>query len=246
MEWRDDGIVLAVRSHGETSAIVELLTSQHGRCLGLVRGGRSRRSRPVLQAGNIVAAHWHARLEEHLGNFTLEPIRLQAGFIMDDRFKLACLGTITALAQILPEREPHARLYEASRIIFDAIDDDMVWPMLLVRWEMGLLDELGFGLDLARCAATGGVDDLHYVSPRSGKAVSKSAALPYVDRLFELPGFLRGQSDVLVGDVVAGFRLTGHFLERHVFGPRAVQMPQSRQWLVEELARRNNAANFGS
>jgi DNA repair protein RecO (recombination protein O) len=238
MEWRDEGIILAVRNHGETSAIVELLTGLRGRCLGLVRGGRSRRLRPVLQPGNSVLAHWHARLEEHLGNLTVEPVSLRAGFIMDDRFKLAGLATLAAQAQMLPEREPHPRLYEASRIVLDAIEDDDVWPMLFVRWEMGLLDELGFGLDLATCAATGQSDDLHFVSPRSGRAVSRLAGLPYGDRLFELPGFLGGQAVTKPDDVIAGLRLTGHFLERHVFGPRAIAMPQARQWFADELLSR--------
>ncbi len=238
MQWRDEGIILGVRGHGETSAIVEALTEAHGRCLGLVRGGRSRRMRPVLQAGNIVSLHWHARLEEHLGHFQLEPVSLHAGFIMDDRLKLAGLSTLTALAQILPEREPHQRLYEAGRIIIDAFQHDDVWPLLLVRWEMGLLDELGFGLDLSKCAATGGIEDLHYVSPRSGRAVSRGAGAAYHERLFELPGFLRAQEGNSPSDVANGMRLTGHFLERHIFGPRAMTMPASRQWLAETLMSR--------
>jgi DNA repair protein RecO (recombination protein O) len=238
MEWRDEGIILGVRGHGETSAIIEVLSADHGRSLGLVRGGRSRRARPVLQAGNIVALHWYARLEEHLGNFSVEPLKLQAGFIMEDRFKLAGLSTITALSQLLPERDPHPKLYEASRLLLDAMDHDDIWPALLVRWEMGLLDELGFGLDLTKCAATGLTADLHFVSPRTGRAVSRVAAEPYGDKLFGLPGFLRGHSDVSPKDVIAGFRLTGHFLDRHIFGPRAIPMPQSRAWVEEELLKR--------
>ena len=171
MEWRDEGVILSVRRHGETSAIAEIFTAQHGRALGLVRGGRSRAQRPVLQAGNAVAAVWRARLEEQLGTYSIEPLDLRAGAIMEAPFRLAGLATITGLAQQLPEREPHPRLYAAMRVVLEAIADDTLWPALLVRWELGLLEELGFGLDLSSCAATGSRDELIYVSPRSGKAV---------------------------------------------------------------------------
>jgi DNA repair protein RecO (recombination protein O) len=238
MEWRDEGVVIGVRGHGETSAIAEILTAEHGRCLGMVRGGRSRQMRPVLQPGNLVMVTWRARLEDHLGVFQLEPLALKAGFILSYPFRLAGLSTLMALAQMLPEREPHPRLYHAAHVVLSAIEDDAVWPALLVRWEMGLLDELGFGLDLAKCAATGGVEELHYVSPRTGRAVSREAGQPYQDRLFSLPGFLRGDGEFLLGDVLAGLKLTGYFLERHVFGPRAIAMPQARQWLADGLAAR--------
>lgn len=237
MEWRDEGVVLAVRSHGETSAIAEIFTLDHGRCLGLVRGGRSRHMRPVLQAGNLVSLVWRARLEEHLGNFTLEPISLRAGFIIENALRLTGLGSLTALAQVLPEREPHPKLYHAMRIVLEAIDHDELWPALMVRWEMGLLDELGFGLDLTKCASTGQVEDLIYVSPRTGKAVSRGAGTPYHDRLFGLPDFLKGGGKASVHDVQAGFKLTGYFLERHVFGPRNTSIPQARLMLEQALAK---------
>jgi DNA repair protein RecO (recombination protein O) len=185
MEIRDEAIVLAVRNHGETAAIAEVLTAEHGRMLGLVRGGRSRQMRPVLQAGNQVNVVWRARLEEHLGTFTLEPLNLRAGFMIENGLRLAGLGAITALAQVLPEREPHPRLFNAMRVVLEAAEDDTVWPSLLVRWEIGLLDELGYGLDLSKCAATGKVEDLAYVSPKSGKAVSAGAGQPYRDKLFD-------------------------------------------------------------
>ncbi len=235
MEWRDSGIVLSCRGHGESSAIAEVLTHDHGRCLGLIRGGRSRKQRPVLQPGNVVELHWHARLEEHLGTFQVEPVDLKAGFIMDNRFRLAGLSTISGLAQVLPEREPHPKLYDGARLILDAMEDDHIWPALLVRWEMGLLDELGFGLDLHRCVVTGAQEDLIYVSPRSGRAVSEAAGRPYINQLFHLPDFLRGGVSPASRDVVSAFRITGHFLARHVFGPRAIAMPHSRQWLTETL-----------
>jgi DNA repair protein RecO (recombination protein O) len=237
MEWRDEGIILAVRNHGETSAIAEVLTEGHGRCLGLVRGGRSRMLRPVLQPGNHVDVTWRARLEEHLGHFAVEPLHLQAGLIIAEPLRLMGLSSLTALAQLLPEREPHPRLFAAMQLVLEAIDSDDIWPSLLVRWELGLLDELGFGLDLSKCAATGDMVDLAYVSPRTGRAVSSGAGKPYHEKLFQLPGFLRGEGLSGQGDVLEGLKLTGYFLERHVFGPRSVAMPQARSMLQEKLMR---------
>jgi DNA repair protein RecO (recombination protein O) len=242
MEWRDEGILLAVRSHGETSSIAEVFTQAHGRCLGIVRGGRSKQMRPVLQAGNLVSLVWRARLEEHLGNFTFEPLSLRAGFIIENALRLTGLGSLTALARMLPEREPHPKLYEAMRIVLEAIDHDELWPVLMVRWEMGLLDELGFGLDLAKCAATGDTDALVYVSPKTGRAVSRSAGQPYHDRLFGLPAFLTGGVAASYEDVCSGMRLTGYFLERHVFAPRNVPMPQARVMLEQALNKDKVAA----
>jgi len=240
MEWKDEGIVLAVRRHGETSAIVEILTAVHGRSLGLVRGGRSRRMRPVLQPGNLVMATWRARLEDHLGNFAVEPVELKAGLLIDEAMQLAALTTLAAEAQLLPEREPHPRLYEAMRVVLNALPEAETWPPLLVRWEMGLLDELGFGLDLARCAATGSTEDLIYVSPRTGRAVSRTAGEAYRDRLLVLPAFLKGRQAGLPGptDVIDGLKLTGFFLDRHLFGPRGVAAPESRHWIVTHLGSR--------
>jgi DNA repair protein RecO (recombination protein O) len=240
MEWRDEGVVLSVRRHGETSAIVELLTSQHGRSLGLVRGGRSRRQRPVLQPGNLVAAKWRARLEEHLGNFTVEAMQLDAGSIMQSPFRLAGLATLCGLAQLLPEREPHQRIYNAFRLVLESIEDDAVWPALLARWELGLLDELGFGLDLKSCAATGSNQELVYVSPKSGRAVSREAGEPYRDRLLRLPSFLHAGGSASPADILDALKLTGYFLERHVLGPRGIGPPEPRAWILEELAKRTN------
>jgi DNA repair protein RecO (recombination protein O) len=238
MEWRDQGIVIGVRGHGETSAIIDVLTEQRGRWIGLVRGGRSRRMRPLLQPGNMLSLHWHARLEEHVGTLVVEPLHLRAGFILDDQLRLAALSSLTSMAMMLPEREPHPRLYNACKLVLDAIDQDSVWPALLVRWEIGLLEELGFGLDLKRCAATGTSEDLYFVSPRTGRAVSRASGLPYADKLFLLPAFLRGESGLDAKDVVAGFALTGHFLQRHIFEPRAIEMPHQREWLTGALAAR--------
>ncbi len=238
MEWRDQGVILSVRKHGETSAIAELLTPGHGRCMGLVRGGRSRIQRPVLQPGNFVQATWRARIEDHLGTFVFEPLKLSAGTIMENSFRLTGLTTLSSLAQTLPEREPHERIYDAFRIVLDAIDNDDLWPALMVRWELGLLDELGFGLDLSKCAATGSRQDLAYVSPRTGRAVCRQAGEPYHDKLLPLPRFLLGGAVEDTADIVSGFKLTGYFLERHVFEPRGLEIPQSRQRLIDELAQR--------
>lgn len=238
MEWRDDGVILSVRRHGETSAIAEILTAEHGRSLGLVRGGRSRNMRPILQPGNLVQVTWRARIEEQLGQFVLEPLSLKAGLIMDDALRLAGLTTLTGLSQLLPEREPHAQLYAAFHVVLDAIDVDAMWPALLVRWELGLLEELGFGLDLRECASTGSTVDLCYVSPRSGRAVSRMAGDPYKVKLFPLPAFLLGQAPISTQDIVDGFNLTGYFLERHVFQPRTLLMPSSRSWMIDEIAQK--------
>ena len=238
MEWCDEGVILSVRRHGETSAIAEILTAAHGRCLGLVRGGRSRTMRPVLQAGNEVQLTWRARIEDHLGTFTLEPIMLRAGAIMAQPFRLAGLATLAGLAQLLPEREPHAPTFEAMRVVLAAIEQDDIWPALLARWEMGLLEELGFGLDLKACAATGTRDGLAFVSPRSGRAVSATAGAPYRDRLFRLPDFLRANAPANATDIVDGLRITGYFLDRHVFEPRGASPPEQRQWIIRALAER--------
>ncbi len=238
MEWRDEGVVLSVRRHGETSAIVETLTAGHGRSLGIVRGGRSRIQRPVLQPGNLVHLTWRARLEEHLGNFTIEPLSLKAGAIMEEPFRLAGLSTLAGLAQLLPEREPHQRVYDALLIILDAIEQDDVWPALLVRWEMGLLDELGFGLDLSKCAATGARQELIYVSPKTGRSVSAAAGEPYRERLLALPPFLVSSALATPADILDGFKLTGHFLSRHIFEPRGINAPEQRQWVIRNLIER--------
>ena len=246
MEWRDEGIILAVRGHGETSAIAEVFTAEHGRALGLIRGGRSRQMRPVLQPGNAVHLTWRARLEEHLGHITLEPTALRAGFIIENALRLSGLASLTALAQVLPEREPHRRLYDAMCFVLEAIDHDEVWPALLVRWEMGLLDELGFGLDLSKCASTGEEGDLIYVSPKSGKAVSARAGAPYAARLLKLPPFLKGSGAATREEVQSGFALTGYFLERDVFAARNMSMPQAREMLLQALAKSTAAVKEGA
>lgn len=239
MHWSDEGIVLGVRRHGETAAIVDILTRGHGRHLGVVRGGRSRGMRPVLQAGNLVAAQWRARIADHLGTYTVEPLALRVARLIDDRYKLAGLSTLTALAALLPEREPHGRIFEALRIAIDALDDDDVWPAVLVRFELGLLEELGFGLDLSSCAATGSRENLAYVSPRSGRAVGAGAGEKYRDRLLSLPELLLGSQAAAPSSrsVAEGLILTGYFLDQHVFRPRGLAAPTSRDYVLERLKR---------
>ena len=240
MEWTDAGIVLSVRSHGETGAILEALTRERGRHLGLIRGGASRRSRAVLQPGNTVHLHWRARLSEHLGNYSAEPSRDRAGTLLDRRDALVGLNALTSVSSaVLPEREPHGSVFEAGQILLEAMMTGNYpdWAPLYVRWEAGLLDELGFGLDLSQCAATGARDNLTFVSPRSGRAVSAAAAGPYEGRLLALPQFLLGSQNAIASltDIRAGLKLTGHFLEQRVLAPHQRKMPPGRIRL-EELA----------
>lgn len=236
MEWQGDGLILNTRKHGENSAIIDVLTRDKGRHLGLVRGGRSRTMRPVLQAGNLVNVVWRARLEDHLGAFTVEPHRMIVAGIIDDVHRLAGLTTITTLASLLPEREPHPRIYDASLLLIEHLQDDAIWPAVLVKWEMGLLDELGFGLDLSKCAVSGDTSGLTHVSPRTGRAVCAREALPWKDKLLVLPAFVTGTSgEASNAEVVQGLKLTGHFLARHVFEPRGVSAPEQRRRILRWL-----------
>ena len=237
MDWNDEGVILSVRPHGETGAVLELFTRGHGRHLGLVHGGRSRRLRPVLQTGNHLDVTWKARLADHLGHFGVELRKGYAAAVMEDASALAALTSMAALARLLPERDPHPNLYEVTLFVLGFLDEPQVWPALVVRWELALLEELGFGLDLASCAATGATADLVYVSPKSGRAVSGEAGEPYKDRLLALPAFLRGRATgpVTEEDVRAGFALTGHFLDARVLRPREIAMPDARARLLSYL-----------
>lgn len=243
MEWSDEAVILSVRPHGETAAVVELLTRSHGRHSGLVHGGRSRKSRPVLQMGNHVSASWKARLSEHLGHMTLELQHGYAAASMDDAAGLTALTSLCSLSRLLPEHDPHPNLYEITLFVLSFLDDPAVWPALYVRWEVALLQELGFGLDLSSCAATGTTQDLAYVSPKSGRAVSLEAGRPYQDKMLPLPVFLTktrptGPNAVVTpGDVSAGLTLTGHFLAARILGPREITMPDARQRLAHMLLR---------
>ena len=240
MQWNDEGLILSVRPHGETAAIVEILTAQHGRFAGLVHGGRSRRLRPVLQTGNHVDVTWKARLSDQLGHMTLELRHGYAAEAMADALALAGLSTLTTMARMLPERDPHPSLYEVGMFVLSFLDDPSVWPALYVHWEMALLDELGYGMDLSQCAATGANDRLIYVSPRSGRAVSESAGEPYKGRLLPLPSFLRdgnASGGVTAKDLKDAFALTAHFLEARVLTPGGQTMPEVRARMIDLMTR---------
>jgi DNA repair protein RecO (recombination protein O) len=239
MEWRDEGIILGTRRHGETSVILEAMTPGHGRHLGLVRGGRSRRAQPVLQAGNRVDLVWRARLDEHLGLFQVEPLELNAATLMQSACAAYGLQLLAAHLRLLPERDRHPKLYETLRLLLDHLSEPADAAELIVRFELLLLDELGFGLDLAECAATGSREDLAYVSPKSGRAVSRAAGAPWSDRLLPLPAFLKPGSG-LRGDLGAledAFRLTGFFFDRHVYEPRGINAPEARAGFLGTLHR---------
>ncbi|HYM72271.1 MAG TPA: DNA repair protein RecO [Stellaceae bacterium] len=245
MDWRDTGFVLTARRHGENGLIVELLTAEHGRHAGLVRGGQSPRRRALLQPGNLVAASWRGRLPEHLGAFECELLRPHAAGLIDDPDKLAALAAAAALiALALPEREPHGDVYRGLAALIAALDSDD-WAPHYIAWECALLAALGFGLDLSACAATGINDDLAYVSPRTGRAVSRSAGLPYHDKLLALPGFLWREAAAEGGDIVAGLTLTEYFLHHHLLEPQGRRLPEARARLAERMRRIAGAESAG-
>lgn len=234
MDWTDEGIIIGTRRHGETSLIVELMTPGHGRHLGLVRGGRSKAQRPVLQTGNSVHATWRARLDAHLGNYAIEPATFRAAKLMETPAGLYGLQALAGLVRLLPERDPHPQIYAALVAMVDLLHDPVLAGALIVRFELRMLEELGFGLDLDRCVATGANDDLAYVSPKSGRAVSRSAGDPYRDRMLLLPAFLLAAPGARPGanDLLAAFRLTGFFFARHVYEPRGLAPPDARERFV--------------
>jgi DNA repair protein RecO (recombination protein O) len=232
LEWCDEGLVIGVKRHGETSAIIEALTKAHGRHLGLVRGGRSARLQSLLQPGNSLGLVWRARLDEHLGSYAIEPLNLRAGRLIASGMALAGVSYLGALLRLLPERDPHESLHEALEIIADHLDLADVAPVLIARFELQVLAECGFQLDLERCAASGSREDLVYVSPKSGRAIRATAGAPWRDRLLALPAFLRvddGLAAPTAGEIADAFRLTGFFLERDLFGPRGLPMPDARR-----------------
>ncbi len=239
MEWRDEGAVLAVRRHGESSAIIEVFTEAHGRHAGVVRGGASRRFAPILQPGAQLDVTWRARLDDHLGAFTVEPLRFRAGGTLGDRLALAGLNAVCALLKFaLPEREAHPALYRRSITLLDLLDTTDAWPLAYVRWELVLLEELGFGLDLGRCAVTGGPDDLIHVSPRTGRAVSRAGAGDWADRLLPLPPCLLGRSPASDQEILSGLTTTGHFLETRLAPSLGnMPLPPARRRLTDRLSR---------
>jgi DNA repair protein RecO (recombination protein O) len=229
MEWQADGIVIGCRRHGESAVILEAMTLERGRHMGLVRGGRSMRMQPVLQPGNSVQLVWRARLEDQLGLFKVEPVQLRAASFMGSSAALYGLTHLSGLLRLLSEREPHPGLYEAFQIILQHLNEPLVAAPLIVRFEMEILSELGFGIDLTSCAATGSTQNLIYVSPKSARAVSGEAGEAFKDRLLALPAFLRGLSLDRIEDLQAGFALSGFFLNRHVYEPRGMGTASERE-----------------
>jgi DNA repair protein RecO (recombination protein O) len=238
MDWNDDGIVLAARLHGETGLVVSLLTREHGRHAGFVPGGVSRKIRPTWQIGNLVEAGWRARTAEQLGNFTGELREAHSARALDSAVELAGLTAACAVVDAaLPEREPHPAIYDGFHAFLGALGHSG-WPAIYVRLELGLLQELGFGLDLEKCALTGATEDLAFVSPKTGRAVSRTAAEPYRDKLIALPGFLStGGLPADPAELRLGLDLTGFFIERHVFWPHNKPLPAARARFMETLQR---------
>lgn len=235
MQWQDEAIIIGVKRHGETSVIAELMTRERGRHLGLVRAGRSRAMQPVLQPGNRVEAVWRARLDEHLGDLRLEPVRLRAARLMETATAVYGVQAMGALLRLLPERDPHPHLFDALDVILEAMDNPADAGELFVRFELAVLNDLGFGLDLTECAATGSRLDLTYVSPKSGRAVCRAAGAPYADRMLTFPAFLReGEAPAADRDsMAAAFRMTQYFLHRHVYEPRGLTANDAREGFVQ-------------
>jgi DNA repair protein RecO (recombination protein O) len=242
MDWRDEGVVISVRKHGETSVIVDILTMAHGRHSAVVRGGVSRRMTPVLQPGNQVSVEWHARLEEHLGSYRVELIHSRSS-IMADRAALAALASVCGLVGFgFPERMVLSDLYESTLAIVDSLDVGADWPRIYALWELQVLDELGYGLDLSNCAVTGSADDLVFVSPRSGRAVSRRGAGNWAQKLLPLPSFLRDRGDADISDVLAALTTTGYFLQtRLAAGLGHRPLPAARMRFISVLNRIANA-----
>ncbi|WP_299424980.1 DNA repair protein RecO [uncultured Shimia sp.] len=239
MDWRDQGFVLNTRKYGETSVILEVFTAEHGRHAGVVRGGVSRKMTPILQPGGQLDLAWRARLSDHIGSFTVEPVRSRAA-VLTDRFALAGLNTVTALLSFcLPDREPHPALFRQSTQLLDLLGQSEIWPLAYLRWEMALLTDLGYGLDLTECAVTGSTENLIYVSPKSGRAVSAQGAGDWADRLLPLPPILRGEGEAPDEDVLDALRTTGHFLSEKLAPDLGSKpLPEARARFVDLFARR--------
>jgi DNA repair protein RecO (recombination protein O) len=248
MEWTDEGIVLGSRRHGEANAILEVMTREHGRHLGLVRGGASSRLRPLLQPGNVVRTVWRARLDEHLGHYTVEALQLHGASQLAASHVVYGVTHLAALCRLLPERDPHPEVHDWLSAALQKLDAPLAAGAEMVRFELRMLAELGFGLDLSECAATGDDGDLSYVSPKSGRAVSRGAGEPWRDRLLRLPSFVMDKTPAepdgpSADDLADGFALTGFFFARHVLEPRGLAFADAREGFVAAvLGRRGNTA----
>ncbi len=237
ISWEDTGVILSVRPHGENGGIVSLLTENHGRAAGYVYGATSSKTRGLLEIGNVVAASWQAKSSDQLGTYTLELEKSYAADVLDESIKLTALQSACALAdRTLPEHEKHPGVYQGMRALLEAFSSDL-WAVSYIYWEIGLLRELGFGLDLSKCAATGVNDKLIYVSPKSGAAVSESAGEPYRHLMLALPPFLRGEARFDPQDILDGLKLTGHFLLNRVFALANANLPEPRLRLEEKFAK---------
>lgn len=248
MQWVDEAIVIGTRVHGEAAVLAELMTRTHGRHLGLVHGGRSRKLGPVLQAGNSVRATWRARLDEQLGTYVVESETSRAARLIGSPLALSGLAAVAAHLRLLPERDPHPDLYAAALAVADHLHDPALAPVLFLGFELTLLSELGFGLDLRACAATGRTEDLLYVSPRTGRAVCREAGEPYRARLLALPAFLTGAvpaRDPGLDEIAAGFRLTAHFLDAHVHASRGRAVCEERERFVARVLAGGRADGAG-
>lgn len=240
MDWRDTGILLNSRRHGESAMIVEVFTPEHGRHAGVVRGGASRKVAPILQPGAQLDLSWRARLEDHLGSFTVELQRSRAAIAMGDRLALAGMNAVLALlAFALPEREPHPSLYDMSQALLDLLGRPDLWPLAYLRWETALLEEMGYALDLSCCAVTGVTDGLIHVSPKSGRAVSAKGAGDWADRLLPLPPVLKGEGNGTDREVAEALAVTGYFLEHKLAAEQIGKpLPQARARFLDALGRR--------
>ena len=245
MDWQDEGLILGVRKHGETSSIVEAMTAKHGRHLGLVRGGRSSRMRPILQPGNYARLQWRARLEEQLGTYTVEAGELMAASLMSSQLGIYGIQTLASHLRLLPERDPYFGLYNAAHVLMENFEHAEIAASLMIRFELALLEELGFGLDLETCASTGQTHELAYISPKSGRAVSQSAGEPWADKMLSFPAFLNkheeGWGVVPQADQIEqGFKLSSFFLDRHIYAPRGMKHPDERNGFIKAIMRQNS------
>lgn len=235
MEWTAQGIIIGTHKHGETSLIVEMMTRERGRHLGLVRGGRSRKMQPLLQPGNRIEATWRARLDEHLGTYTVEPIELNAARLMESACAIAGIQLLGSHLRLLPERDPHIALYDAMEVVMENLYEGEIAGPLMVRFELRLLEELGFGLNLQECAGSGVRDNLIYVSPKSGQAVSAEAGKPWADKMLPLPAFLTKTSEreCTADELSDAFLMLSHFYARDIYQPRGVEPPESRSRFLQ-------------
>jgi DNA repair protein RecO (recombination protein O) len=240
MEWRDTGILLSARKHGETALILDVFTPGNGRQTGVLRGGAARRRMASLQPGAQLEVTWRARLEGHMGAFTAEPLRSRMAAALADRLALSGLSAVCALlAYALPEREAHPRLYHHSEQLLDLLGQPALWPLAYLRWELRLLEEMGFGLDLSRCAVTGATEGLALVSPRSGRAVTRAGAGDWADRLLPLPPVLRGEGSAGDAEIAEALAVTGHFLDSRLAEEIVGRpLPAARAALVERIRAR--------